>query len=262
MRIVPVIDLRAGRAVHARGGDRDLYRPVSSRLGAAVAHGLDDPGRLAACYAETLRPDWIYVADLDRIARTGDHAEALAAVAAGAPRSRLLWDGGFVDRQAAVAASGAAGPRGHGNAEGSAPAHRVVPVLASETLRSPDGLSGDRGWPAWIGLDLGAAALRAASPEVRALGEVGLLRRALDARVGGVVAIAIDRIGTGAGLPLDRLRRIRRAAPDCPLVAGGGVAGLADLDALRDLGCDAALVASALHDGRLSPAALRGAGYL
>jgi uncharacterized protein related to proFAR isomerase len=36
------------------------------------------------------------------------------------------------------------------------------------------------------------------------------------------------------------------------LIAGGGVRGLDDLKALADAGCDAALVASALHDGRLS----------
>jgi uncharacterized protein related to proFAR isomerase len=35
------------------------------------------------------------------------------------------------------------------------------------------------------------------------------------------------------------------------LVAGGGVRDRADLDALADAGADAALVATALHEGRV-----------
>jgi phosphoribosylformimino-5-aminoimidazole carboxamide ribotide isomerase len=38
------------------------------------------------------------------------------------------------------------------------------------------------------------------------------------------------------------------------LVAGGGVRGADDLARLADAGCDGALVATALHDGRLSAA--------
>jgi phosphoribosylformimino-5-aminoimidazole carboxamide ribotide isomerase len=36
------------------------------------------------------------------------------------------------------------------------------------------------------------------------------------------------------------------------LIAGGGVRGIDDLQALTNAGCQAALVASALHDGRLT----------
>jgi phosphoribosylformimino-5-aminoimidazole carboxamide ribotide isomerase len=41
------------------------------------------------------------------------------------------------------------------------------------------------------------------------------------------------------------------------IVAGGGVRGVPDLEALANAGCDAALVASALHDGRLTPHDIR-----
>jgi len=46
------------------------------------------------------------------------------------------------------------------------------------------------------------------------------------------------------------------------LIAGGGVRGLADLTALARAGCNAALVASALHDGKLLPEDLLRAGRL
>jgi len=52
-------------------------------------------------------------------------------------------------------------------------------------------------------------------------------------------------------------RQIRREFSAIELIAGGGVRGIDDLVALADAGCDAALVASALHDGRLTPEEIR-----
>jgi phosphoribosylformimino-5-aminoimidazole carboxamide ribotide isomerase len=43
------------------------------------------------------------------------------------------------------------------------------------------------------------------------------------------------------------------------LLAGGGVRGLKDLESLAGCGCDGALVATALHDGRLGAADLMAA---
>jgi phosphoribosylformimino-5-aminoimidazole carboxamide ribotide isomerase len=43
-------------------------------------------------------------------------------------------------------------------------------------------------------------------------------------------------------------------SPFLEIISGGGVRGPRDLQALAAAGADAALVASALHDGRLSAA--------
>jgi len=45
--------------------------------------------------------------------------------------------------------------------------------------------------------------------------------------------------------------RVRQAAPDVTLLAGGGVRGPDDLSRLADAGADGALVATALLDGSL-----------
>jgi phosphoribosylformimino-5-aminoimidazole carboxamide ribotide isomerase len=60
-------------------------------------------------------------------------------------------------------------------------------------------------------------------------------------------------VGVGAGLDLDLIARVRAAIPrSVRLLAGGGVRGWRDLEQLAKFGCDGALVATALHDGRLS----------
>jgi len=65
-------------------------------------------------------------------------------------------------------------------------------------------------------------------------------------------------VGVAGGTrTLTLCRNIRGEFPDIELTAGGGVRGIDDLRALADAGCDAALVASALHDGRLTPQDVR-----
>jgi phosphoribosylformimino-5-aminoimidazole carboxamide ribotide isomerase len=69
-----------------------------------------------------------------------------------------------------------------------------------------------------------------------------------------VIVLDLARVGSGTGVDLDLLARVRRAAPGLALLAGGGVRDAADLDRLADAGCDGALVATALHDGRIGAA--------
>ena len=69
--------------------------------------------------------------------------------------------------------------------------------------------------------------------------------------------IDLARVGTGAGLDLPLIARVRDAAPGLTLLAGGGVRGPEDLARLVDAGCDGALVATALQDGRLGAATSR-----
>ena len=57
-----------------------------------------------------------------------------------------------------------------------------------------------------------------------------------------------------AGLDLDLVGRLRTGVPAVTLVAGGGIRGPQDLSRLGDAGCDGALVATALLEGRLSAA--------
>ena len=76
--------------------------------------------------------------------------------------------------------------------------------------------------------------------------------RAADAGVASIIVIDLARVGTRAGIDVRRIARVREAAPHATLLAGGGVRGVDDLARLSGVGCDGALVATALHDGRIS----------
>ncbi|MGH7675058.1 MAG: HisA/HisF-related TIM barrel protein, partial [Gemmatimonadales bacterium] len=120
MRVIPVLDLKGGRAVHARGGRRETYGPVRSRL----APGEGDALALARAYREALGCDESYVADLDAIAGGAPQHGLLGSIVR--LGSQLLVDAGCTtpERAREVVTAGAA---------------RVVVGL--ETLRSFEALA-------------------------------------------------------------------------------------------------------------------------
>ena len=78
MRVVPVIDLKDGTAVHAVRGERERYRPVRS----ALAREDGDPLALARAFRSTLGLDELYVADLDAIAGESERGPQAAVTTA------------------------------------------------------------------------------------------------------------------------------------------------------------------------------------
>jgi phosphoribosylformimino-5-aminoimidazole carboxamide ribotide isomerase len=74
--------------------------------------------------------------------------------------------------------------------------------------------------------------------------------------------IDLARVGTGRGIDVDLLTRIRSATPGPRLVAGGGVRGWEDLVQVAKAGCNAALVATALHTGAISAEQIAAAATL
>jgi phosphoribosylformimino-5-aminoimidazole carboxamide ribotide isomerase len=82
---------------------------------------------------------------------------------------------------------------------------------------------------------------------------------AVEAGFQRLIVLDLAFVGVNQGPGVERLcSSLRAAHPQIELIAGGGVRGVDDLRRLADCGCDAALVASALHDGRLTARDLRG----
>jgi phosphoribosylformimino-5-aminoimidazole carboxamide ribotide isomerase len=245
MRVIGVIDLLGGRAVHARAGDRQKYAPVASVAGDAV--------RLARRYlAAGVRE--LYVADLNAIlsgARQDGAVEALATL--GVP----LWvDAGISTIEAAreCLALGAT---------------RVVVGL--ETLSSFDALQsicrnvGGSRMAFSIDLREGQPMIRpdaAIPPNVVRIGTLqqvgaaveGAARFAASAGVEAIIVLDLAKVGMSTGVDPGLIARVRAAVPGVMLLAGGGIRNADDLSRLAAAGCDGALVATALHDGTLGAA--------
>jgi phosphoribosylformimino-5-aminoimidazole carboxamide ribotide isomerase len=235
--VLGVIDLRRGMAVHARGGQRERYRPIEQVAGEPIPPG--HAGALARHYRDRFGLSRIYVADLDAIEGRAPQREALAAIASSRP---LMWlDSGI----ASVADAERALDRG---------VERVIVGL--ETLPSfsvlesiAQSAGADR---VVFSLDVSNGSPVTSVRELARQAPEELVARAGDAGVAAVILLDLARVGSGSGLDVDLLARVRVAASSVPLYAGGGVRGPQDLESARSVGCDGALVASALLDGHLS----------
>jgi phosphoribosylformimino-5-aminoimidazole carboxamide ribotide isomerase len=223
--IVPVLDLKGGQVVHARAGERSRYLPIRSTLTAGSEPRAVLDGLLSLAPFRR-----VYIADLDAIEGRGDH-RALIAELARAYRGIAFWlDGGFAGATQAAAAL----------ADGAAP------VLGSESLPDEHALTAavQRLGAAYCVLSLDYRGERFVGPA------------AIEARAelwpDQVIAMTLSRVGSGAGPDMTRLAALRRIAGARQLFAAGGVRDAGDLDRLAAMGLAGALVASALHDGRLT----------
>jgi len=238
MRVIPVIDLKGGVAVHAVRGERERYRPLRSSLAAGA-----DPVGVTRAVRDALGLDELYVADLDAIAGGEGHAGTIAALAR---EARAMVDAG------AAAAADVARLIELGAA-------RVI--VGTETLPGVDAFRRLRadvpGAPLVVSLDLRAGAVLSPDPALAAAAPAEALARLAAAGAREAIVLDLARVGSGAGPDVALVAALRAAVPEVELLAGGGVRDAADLRALADAGAAGALVATAIHAGSITTENLR-----
>ena len=229
--LVPVIDLMDGMVVHAREGRREEYRPVCSRLIPGA-----QPSKIVEALLELHPFQTLYVADLDAIRHSGGNMESILTIHRDFPELELWTDTGIGD-EAALA---------HWLDSGFG-----RPVIGSESV-----------------LDVGFLSVvhercKAPSPvlsmdyqgdEFR--GPPLLLEYPERYWPQRVLAMNLQRVGSDKGPDLALIVELARRVPGCHVYAAGGVRSIEDLERIAAEGAAGALVASALHDGRIGSADL------
>ena len=175
MRVVGVIDLKAGEAVHAVRGERERYRPLGDPLSLARRYGLDE----------------LYVADLDAI--TGGDVQT-AVIAALAREARVMVDAGVSEPERARALLDLG-------------VHRVV--VGTETLTDADAL--DRLPDAVLSVDLRDGRTLSRDPRLAGLSALDAVARLAGPRE--VIVLDLARVGTSAGPDVAIDRRDPRRVP-------------------------------------------------
>ncbi|MBV8777833.1 MAG: nickel transporter [Alphaproteobacteria bacterium] len=225
MEVIPVLDLKGGTVVHARMGRRDQYRPIETPLAAG-----SDPVAVARGLLSVYPFRTFYVADLDAIAGQGDNDHALSPLKAALPGVALWVDNGAAYARRAQAWLDA----GLGHL-----------VLGSESQHDAELLRRlHRDDRVILSLDYRGDAF---------VGPAALLQEP-DAWPDRVIVMTLSRVGSGEGPEAEKLAGVRRLAPDKRVYAAGGVRGAGDLEKLAREGIAGALVASSLHNGKLTGA--------
>jgi phosphoribosylformimino-5-aminoimidazole carboxamide ribotide isomerase len=240
IRLIPVLDVMAGRAVRAVGGDRAHYRPLRTRL-----HTNSDPLGVARGFRDMLGFRELYLADLDAIAGSAPSRSLYEAI--GSLGLELWVDAGVRDLTSLgplLAADVATIVVGLETLRGpvalAAICAEVAPVRLVFSLDLREGRpvfagrESRQGWGTSDPFDLACSVV-----------ELGIYR---------LLLLDLAQVGTGRGtdtLPL--LARLRAALPTIEMTAGGGIARRDEVDALARAGVSAVLIGSALHDGLIGP---------
>ncbi|ACL17361.1 HisA/HisF-related TIM barrel protein [Methanosphaerula palustris] len=218
MELILAVDLKDGLVVHGKSGRRDQYAPLT--WGPA-------PTAEPVGFVRTLRPAYLYIADLDRIEGRGDHDREVKDCAP-------LVKHCYLDR-------GCRGPEDYLQVPG------VSTIVGTET----GGADLERYHGGYLSLDIrDGGVIPTGTDPVSFLAAAG--RYSFD----GCILLNIQAVGTETGLDRDRLARLREACTG-RLFYGGGVKGEEDLDALQETGFDGAIVATAVHKGIIPLDAVR-----
>ncbi len=241
MHVLPVLDLLNAIVVRGVAGRRSEYRPLRTLLTTSV-----QPLDVARALRTAFGFNTFYVADLDAILHHRPNGDVYRQLVADGFRLRV--DAGIhtVDQSLSVRHCGA------------------EPIVGLESCPSPQILAdihaANQG-EITFSLDLldGRPLLMENSsdwsPDPREI-----VRQSVAVGVTRIIVLDLADVGTSSGGRTEDLcRSLLAEFPALRLTCGGGVRGIEDLRRHKSAGVAGVLVASALHDGRLTAVELRSA---
>jgi phosphoribosylformimino-5-aminoimidazole carboxamide ribotide isomerase len=243
MKVIPVIDVLNGIAVHGIRGERKQYQPLKSLLCAS-----SDPLDIASAFNSQGFTS-IYLADLDAILGKPANFDIYRQIMSQTGLD-LMVDAGIADiaRAKEVLA---------------AKASKIV--IGSETLSNLDfvahavrAFGEDR---VVVSIDQKDSKILSASEDIASIDAISFAQKLSSIGVRQIILLDLDRVGTEHGINWAILKTILEKI-EVEVLVGGGIRSLQELEDLRKLGVSGALVATVLHNGKLTVDELKAADFL
>lgn len=242
MKVIPVIDILNGIAVHAVRGKRKEYQPLQNILCKSA-----EPLEVARAFRNLGFSD-LYVADLDAIIDCSTNFQTLKNIA-DETGLKLMVDAGVtgIERAQKLLDSGVSKLiSGTETLQSKGFVGEVVRLFGSERVV--------------VSLDLKGDKVLVKSGFDGCSDPVCLLQEFKEMGVSQVIVLDLERVGSGEGVNMDFLKKVI-AEVGVDVYVGGGVRDINDLVELKNLGASGALVATALHTGKISIEALKQKGF-
>jgi phosphoribosylformimino-5-aminoimidazole carboxamide ribotide isomerase len=223
MQIIPVIDLKEGQVVHAVRGDRQHYQPIHVNSVLTTASDIDS---VVSGFLNLYPFRTFYIADLDAICATGQHASLIAGLLAAYPHIDFWIDNGsrLADLETPQPPNYTAIIGTESQLQPAFSRQRFILSLDYKqeyAAGHPDWFTSSCYWPQQI------------------------------------IVMTLSRVGSHSGPDFAKLKTLAVRHADKQFVAAGGIRHADDLRQLADMGVEAALVATALHRGLIAAADLR-----
>jgi phosphoribosylformimino-5-aminoimidazole carboxamide ribotide isomerase len=212
MELILAMDLKGDLVVHGKSGQREGYKPLDWGC---------SPTAEPVKFVRAIAPKYVYIADLDRIERTGSHDRIIA--------------------ECARQVSACYADRGCRSPDDFLNGYHITNIVGTET----GGEDLSRYGGGLLSLDIRNGRVIPSGRE-----PVDVLRQANGWKFTGCIILNIGAVGTETGLNREALETMR-AAYHRKLFYGGGVATVADLHLLDNAGFDGAIIATALHHGTI-----------
>ena len=238
-RLIFVMDLLDGVIVHAKRGERDQYKPIN--LFSSIVSS-SDPVHII----EELKPEELYIADLNRLMNTGDNRAILKELRTRNRELKIMLDYGikrFEDLKEAVDAE---------LADNFVLGTETTSMDLIEEASKSDMLNDKR---VSVSVDLFNKEVLTSDKRLR-IAPLLLVKALNEYPIQDVIVLELGRVGTKRGIGFDFLSRAV-AVSEHNILCGGGVRSYDDISMMEQIGVKGALVATALHDGSIPVSALR-----
>jgi phosphoribosylformimino-5-aminoimidazole carboxamide ribotide isomerase len=243
MKIIPVIDVLNGIVVHGIRGERKKYQPLKSLLCNSC-----DPVAIAASF-ETLGFSSLYLADLDAIMDNSPNYATYTKISENTSLT-LMVDAGISDIN---------------KAENVLQTGVSTIVVGSETLTSLDFVKNAVNKfgknKVVVSIDQKNGKLLGASESVSSLDAVSFAKQLEALGVCQIILLELDRVGTEHGTNFSLMNAIQKTTK-LEVIVGGGIRSIQEMENLRESGISRALVATVLHNGKVTVDDLRSANFL
>jgi phosphoribosylformimino-5-aminoimidazole carboxamide ribotide isomerase len=243
LKVIPVIDILNGVAVHAVRGKRKEYMPLKSVL-------CQSSVPLDVAYAfRNIGFSELYVADLDAITRQTPNYQIIQEIA-NLTGLKLMVDAGLTSLE---------------EAKKILACHASKVIIGTETLNSKtfvsqaiQTLGSSR---VMVSLDLKGEKVLVKLGFDGCKNAMCLLKDFEGMGVSEFIVLDLSRVGSGEGVNVSFLKDIIKSL-SAHIYVGGGVRSIADLVELKNLGIHSVLLATALHEGKITVPELKKAELL
>lgn len=223
-RIVFVTDLLDGRVVHAIKGEREKYRPVENSKVSNSAEPIE--------MISKIKPKEVYIADLDRLQNTGNNFEVIKKISA---LTKTMVNIGVKENDDIEKCLSIA--------------DTVILSSEASSFNIMKYASGNYPGKTNITIDIKNGSILTKDEDLKKEPKE-LVKLLNDLKIKDIVIIDLSKVGTSAGINKDLLREIKEIS-NHNILFGGGIRDMNDIDALKEIGISGALVATAVHNGKI-----------